>query len=115
MKWLAKKRKKQTSKQEQLKELRKSRRFRGVQLHRCGCRASTRYIGKFFSFGNAPALPLADCDAEVCSCAYLGVVDRRRNDRRGEESPIELSLLSDERRMVRNRRRLHDIWKGRSR
>ncbi len=115
MKWFPRKKKKQTPQQEQLEKLHKSHCFRGVQLHRCGCRASTRLIGRFFSFRMAPALPLEGCDAEACSCIYQGVVDRRRDERRWEQAPIKLSRIAQERRLNLNRRRPADIWEGRDR
>ncbi|HHH38995.1 MAG TPA: hypothetical protein ENK50_05410 [Sedimenticola sp.] len=98
-----------------LEALRQSRRFRGVQLHRCGCRASIRLLGRFFSFRNAPRLPLAQCDAEICSCTYLGIVDRRRTERRAEPVPVKLSRMEQERRASIDRRRPSDVWHGRDR
>jgi len=68
---------------EQLLELQDSKRFLGVQIHQCGCRASSRLAGKIFSFKKAPSLPVKGCEASECHCQYMGITERRRgNDRR---------------------------------
>jgi hypothetical protein len=78
MNWTLKKQRKSLTPREQLQMLQKSKRFLGVQISTCGCRAASRFAGKFFTFRKAPQLPVKGCDAERCSCQYLGVTDRRR-------------------------------------
>lgn len=97
----------------ELLKLKQSKRFRGVQIHRAGCRASAHLAGRFFSMDQAPRLPLPDCDAKECSCHYLGIVDRRQGfDRRRQPDRRKLLRLKLERRIGRDRRRGDDIWRG---
>lgn len=113
MKWHLRKSKKPLTQQEQLHQLRKSRRFRGVQIHRCGCRASSRLAGIVFPFNRAPNLPVEGCDADNCSCQYLGVTSLRRGvDRRINSDRRTTERLKIDRRSGRDRRKGKDIWKG---
>ena len=92
-----------------LRDLKNSKHFYGVQIGQCGCKASSKYAGRFFKFKNVPSLPVAGCDAPECKCVYLGVSNRRSNmDRR---SSIGLDL-KDKRRKIFDRRKGKDVWKG---
>ena len=101
---------------EQLLELQGSNRFLGVQIHQCGCRASSRLAGKVFSFKKAPSLPVEGCEASECHCQYMGVTDRRRgNDRRRllflvQENPKRKKNSRLRKRV--ERRKGKDVWKG---
>ena len=60
--------------------------------------------------GQAPGLPLAGCDAQVCACRYIHHDDRREDDRRnsyGHWSTMPTELKG-ERRARRDRR----SWDG---
>jgi hypothetical protein len=93
----------------QLRDLLRSGRFLGVKIHQCGCNASARYAGKFFSFGDAPPLPLGTCDAPECTCVYLGVTDRRNGLDRRESDGIDMMKKM---RNPSDRRKGTDVWKG---
>ena len=54
------------------------------------CQAAIEIRDRVLLAGEAPALPLAECDAQQCDCRYVHYDDRRRGDRR---SP----LLSNDR------------------
>ncbi len=94
----------------QLRDLLRSGRFHGVQIHQCGCTASARYAGKFFSFEEVPSLPLARCDAPECKCVYLGVSNRRNGFDRRFSGGLE---IEKKKRSPSDRRKGPDVWKGR--
>lgn len=53
------------------------------------------------------------CDAEKCTCQYLGVTSLRRgSDRRSDTDRRESARVKLDRRSGRERRRGSDIWKG---
>jgi hypothetical protein len=91
----------------EMDERRKRNKFHCVQVvyptHACG--AIRHYANKRFLSSAAPVLPLADCNAESCSCRFEHFDDRRQDDRR---NPISLSIaplsLDKERRTRRGRR-----------
>jgi len=93
----------------QLRDLKLSGRFHGVQIHQCGCSASAKYAGKFFTFDEAPSLPLKRCDAPECHCVYLGVSDRRNGFDRRLSDGLEMEKKM---RSPSDRRKGLDIWKG---
>ena len=95
-----------------LQELWRSKRFFGVQIHQCGCRASSRYAGKFFLFNKVPSLPVAGCDTEECPCVYLGVADRRCGLDRRVHFLID---IREKRQKMFDRRKGMDVWKGANR
>ena len=114
--WKSGKRKKILTPDEQLLDLKNSNRFLGVQIHQCGCRASSKLAGRIFSFKKAPSLPVKGCEASECHCQYMGITERRRgNDRRRL-----LFLVEDDQNSKKNgplrkrveRRKGKDIWKG---
>lgn len=116
MKWGFKKKEKRPNKPlstNQLDELRQSGRFYGVQIHRSGCKACSYLAGKVFSFKNAPRLPVNGCDAPVCNCEYLGVIDpRQKSERRTGTDRRDAIRMSSDRRSGEDRRRESGKWKG---
>ena len=94
---------------ERLQELWKSARYRGVKIHPCGCRASSKYAGRFLFFANAPSLPVPGCDVEACSCVYIGAADRRTGVDRRERL---LTDIEEKRQNMFQRRKGKDVWKG---
>jgi len=72
------------------------------------CKAIQQHEDKRYLSGDAPLLPLADCDQEACECTYEHLNDRRsEEDRRNTYSaysgfdPIQ---DRDERRLKKERR-----------
>ena len=94
---------------ERLQELWKSSRYRAVKIHPCGCKASSKYAGRFLLFANAPPLPVPGCDVEACSCVYIGVVDRRTGVDRRERL---INVIEEKRQNMFQRRKGKDVWKG---
>ena len=80
--------------------------FASVEI-RCGqaaCADATALIGKKLLAAQAPALPLAGCDAN-CECRYLKHGDRREDSRRSSDLGIDpLISVSAERRAGADRR-----------
>ncbi len=102
-----------TNHQNQLEKLHQSGRFFGVKIHRSSCKACSQLAGKFFSFKDAPKLPVVGCDASVCNCEYLGVTDPRKTTRRRSERDRRNDIrMSMERRFANDRRAKADKWKG---
>lgn len=116
MKWAFKSKENRKNEQSHsglLDTLYRSGRFNGVQLHRSGCKACSQLAGKYFSFTDAPKLPLNGCDAAVCNCEYLGVTDRRQNrGRRICRDRRKNIRLGNNRRFSQDRRLKTDKWKG---
>ena len=94
---------------EKLRKLAQSDKYFSVAITRCGCKASSRFIGKGFLFNNAPSLPLKECTASHCTCEYQGIIDRRRTKRRSDVRRISVRF-NDDRRQV-GRRMGESIWK----
>jgi hypothetical protein len=72
------------------------------------CGGARTLAGQRYLLGNAPMLPLADCDAECCDCRYVHHADRRDRggDRRlmhGLQSQL-YSAGGEERRVAGDRR-----------
>jgi hypothetical protein len=100
-----------------LEKLRHNQQLWGVEIQQGGCEASIALAGKQFAFEDAPALPLAECNAHVCTCQYKGLKEHRSYHRRTKEDRRD-SLRYDsersDRRALKDRRRKFDQWKGRS-
>ena len=96
-----------------LQQLRSSGTCWGVMIKPGKCAAVQPYRNKKFQFHNAPVIPVAGCKAWRCSCAYVGLRERRRqnrrqaHDRRGE---IRFDAAHPERRSHKNRRRGEHNW-----
>ena len=56
------------------------------------CPAVMRIFGQRFLGEDAPALPLFDCTAEVCSCTFRHYDDRRAGPRRAYEKSVVSKL-----------------------
>jgi hypothetical protein len=92
-----------------LQKLQANSLFWGVSISRPGCVASRQLMNRQFTFGDAPVLPLPDCDAEKCTCQYSGLKHRRgggsrrvNEDRRNE---VRFDKERPERRSHKTRRR----------
>ena len=97
------------SQRDMLLQLMNSKRFYGVQIGQCGCKASSKYAGRFFSFKKVPSLPVEGCDARECHCVYIGVSNRRSDMDRRFSGGLE---IKEKRRKVFDRRKGKDVWKG---
>jgi hypothetical protein len=74
------------------------------------CRAAKSIEGQRFLSGNAPRVPLPDCDASDCNCRFAHHVDRRTGDDRRTPYPSATgpepgSIGKDQRAEVDRRRR----------
>ncbi len=75
------------------------------------CPAVMRIFGQRFLGEDAPALPLFDCTAEVCSCTFRHYDDRRAGLRRAEERGFFQRLYEGIEKRVRQRgRRAEDTF-----
>jgi hypothetical protein len=70
------------------------------------CRAAQECAGKRFLATEAPALPLAGCDAAGCTCRYVHHDDRRAEGRRASDgiTGIYRNWYDEERRGSSGRR-----------
>jgi hypothetical protein len=83
-------------------------RFAGVELQvgSPACKAARALAGNVFLMHEAPALPLASCDAARCRCSFEKRPDRREDSRRWEDHGVQATITSAvERRRGRDRRR----------
>jgi hypothetical protein len=94
----------------ELNKLRRSGSFWGVRIQPGKCASIRPFAGRRFTFEEAPDLPLPGCKAWRCSCTYIGVPERRRNERRTHNDRRDVVRIDDEhieRRSFRGRRRGH--------
>jgi hypothetical protein len=94
----------------ELEKLRNSGHYWGVRIQAGRCAAIHSFAGRRFSFDEAPELPLRGCKAKRCSCTYIGVTERRRDERRIQMDRRSIARIDDEhaeRRSLRGRRRQH--------
>ncbi len=96
------------TRKDKLLKLAQSDSYYSVSITRAGCQASSQLINKSFMFQDAPTLPLANCNAENCTCEYLGLLNRRKYQRRIKER--RTSLRMDEDRRNSGRRRDDEVW-----
>jgi hypothetical protein len=97
-----------------LQKLRHSGHYWGVRIQPGKCTAIRHFAGRRFSFEEAPSLPLSACKAWRCSCAYIGVPDHRREERRTHKDRRDTVRFDEEhveRRSLRGRRRAYQDWK----
>jgi hypothetical protein len=90
----------------------KDRSFRAVSIQpgerACACAISLE--AKRFLSGEAPRLPLRDCDRAACTCRYRHHEDRRREPRRySDQAHFPRHYTGPERRTVQRGRRADDI------
>jgi hypothetical protein len=97
-------------KSDKLKKLRRSGSFWGVRIQPGKCTAIRPFAGRRFTFEEAPNLPLPGCKSWRCSCTYIGVPERRREERRIHNDRRDVIRIDEEhveRRSFRGRRRQH--------
>ena len=97
----------------ELEKLRQNKLFWGVEIKQAGCERARTLSGVQFEFDEAPALPLEGCTASMCSCAYIGLKERRQMQRRQHERRVNLRFEPDKqnRRSPKERRR-GEKWRG---
>ena len=98
----------------ELNKLRRSGSFWGVRIQPGKCAAIRPFAGRRFTFEEAPDLPLPGCKAWRCSCTYIGVPERRRDERRLHNDRRDVVRIDGEhieRRSFRGRRRGHKARK----
>jgi hypothetical protein len=94
----------------ELAKLRRSGSFWGVRIQPGKCAAIRPFAGRRFTFEEAPDLPRPGCKAWRCSCTYIGVPERRRDERRIQNDRRDVVRIDEEhveRRSFRGRRRGH--------
>lgn len=96
------------TRKEKLLKLAQSDMYYSVTLTRCGCKASSSFIGKCFQFEHAPPLPMQECTSSKCTCEYLGVINRRKAKRR--ENIRRTTIRFDEDRRQLRRRKEEEMW-----
>jgi len=97
-----------------LHKLRGSGHYWGVRIQPGNCATIRHFAGRRFTFEEAPVLPLPGCKAWRCSCTYIGVPERRREERRTRKdrrNAVRFDEEHAERRSIRERRRQHKAWK----
>ena len=97
----------------ELEKLRQNKLFWGVEVKQAGCAMARTLADVQFEFDEAPALPLEGCTAHMCSCVYIGLKERRHNQRRQHERRTNLRFEPDkqDRRSLKERRR-GEKWRG---
>jgi hypothetical protein len=97
----------------ELEKLRQNKLFWGVEIKQAGCAAARALAGAEFEFSDAPSLPLEGCTAAMCSCAYIGLKERRQKQRRQHERRTSLRFEpgKQDRRSHKERRR-GEKWRG---
>ena len=98
------------SKSGELRKLQHGGHYWGVRIQPGKCPAIRPFAGRRFTFEEAPDLPLPGCKAWRCSCTYIGVPERRRDERRiqmDRRSIVRIDEEHVERRSFRGRRRQH--------
>ena len=96
------------TRKEKLLKLAQSEAYYSVTITRAGCPASTQLISRCFLFQDAPSLPLPNCGADKCTCEYLGVLNRRKIDRRVSERRTSIRMDDDRRKT--GRRKGEGLW-----
>lgn len=98
----------------ELQKLRSSGHYSGVRIQPGQCTAIRHFAGRRFSFEEAPDLPLQGCKAWRCTCTYIGIPERRHEERRIHKDRRDFVRIDEEhaeRRSFRGRRRQHKDWK----
>ena len=83
-------------------------RFGAVQIRAPleACRAAQLLEGHRFLAKDAPKLPLRECSAAHCKCAFSKMPDRRTDSRRLDHDALHTTLfIAGNRRMKHDRRR----------
>ena len=97
----------------ELEKLRQNKLFWGVEIKQAGCAMGRSLSDMEFEFNDAPSLPLEGCTAAMCSCVYIGLKERRKQQRRQHERRTSLRFEPDkiDRRSNKERRR-GEKWRG---
>jgi len=96
----------------QLEALRVNRQYWGVEIRPGVCKAAKDLVGTRYTFNEAPALPLAECGAQQCTCSYVALWERRKRHRRiqpDRRKSIRYLVDRPDRRSHKERRKA-DIW-----
>lgn len=109
--------KRQHLNQSTLEKLKSSKQFWGACIDsespgQC-CEAALAIQHDPYSFDKLPTLPLAMCDKDLCLCHYIGVKERRVQNRRtghDRREEIRFDPNSSERRAGKDRRSTQDVW-----
>ena len=102
----------------QLDKMRESGMFWGVSLQNPGCDASMELFGKDIPLGEAPNLPLPECNSIQCSCNWNGLKEKRHTTRRRHPDRRD-GIRFDEkektdRRSHKDRRKTDSTWERRN-
>jgi hypothetical protein len=92
----------------ELAKLQRSGHYWGVMIQPGQCAAIRPFSGRGIRFDEVPALPLPGCTAKRCSCRYIGVTERRRDERRMQTDRRRVLRIEDQhadRRSLQGRRR----------
>jgi hypothetical protein len=97
----------------ELEKLRQNKLFWGVEIKQAGCAMGRTLAGVEFEFDDAPSLPLEGCSVAMCSCVYIGLKERRKQQRRQHDRRSGLRFEPDkpDRRSNKERRR-GNKWRG---
>ena len=98
------------TKKDSLLNLENSGMYGAVTIGNCNCSASLHIMGKYFSFKDAPLLPLEGCTENKCSCVYQGISEQRHKDIRVSDRREALRMEDDRRQKV-GRRKNDSLWK----
>ncbi|MCH7509122.1 MAG: hypothetical protein IIB68_04705 [Proteobacteria bacterium] len=82
-----------------------------IKSLRSSCVTARALKGIRFLSKEAPALPLEDCDVDICNCRYEHHADRRDRPRRGTEMGAAKipSMSGEEKRHERDRRSTAEV------
>jgi hypothetical protein len=97
----------------ELEKLRQNKLFWGVEIKQAGCAMARALAGEEFEFDEAPALPLEGCTATMCTCAYIGLKEKRKQQRRQHDrrGGLRFDPNKPDRRSKKERRR-GEKWRG---
>ena len=95
----------------QLEQLQRAGCYSGVMVE-THCKASSLLAGRKFPIDQVPELPVADCEAEACTCRYVGLRDRRVEDRRKLPDRRKKVRMEEDRRSGEDRRKDANRWRG---
>ena len=98
----------------QLDKMRESGMFWGVSLQNPGCDASMELFGKDIPLGEAPNLPLPECNSIQCSCNWKGLKEKRHTTRRQHPDRRDGVRFDEkektDRRSHKDRRKTDQTW-----
>jgi hypothetical protein len=95
----------------QLQQLERAGCYSGVMIE-THCKASSPLAGRKFPIGEVPELPVAGCEVETCTCRYIGLRDRRVDDRRKLPDRRKKVRMEEDRRSGEDRRKDANRWRS---